>query len=75
MLETAQKMASDCVVIRGSPIADELYDLIHSNGKVNIADLAKNAGTSVDQIERFYPRHLQLSREMTISLQSFGEQG
>jgi hypothetical protein len=37
--------------------------------KVN---LAKNAGTSVDQIERFYARNLTLSKEMAIYLQSFG---
>ena len=43
-----------------------------SGGKVNIFNLAKNAGTSVDQIERFYARHLPLSREMAINLQTFG---
>jgi hypothetical protein len=48
--------------------------LILSHGKVNIFNLAKNAGTSVDQIERFYAKHLPLSREMAINLQSFGEQ-
>jgi len=32
----------------------------------------KNAGTSVDQIERFYARNLPLSKEMAINLQSFG---
>jgi hypothetical protein len=44
-----------------------------SGGKVNIFNLAKNAGTSVDQIERFYARNLPLSREMAINLQSFGD--
>ena len=39
---------------------------------VNIFNLAKNAGTSVDQIERFYARNLPLSKEMAINLQSFG---
>jgi hypothetical protein len=29
--------------------------------------------TSVDQIERFYAKHLPLSREMAKNLQSFGE--
>lgn len=48
--------------------------LILSHGKVNIFNLAKNAGTSVDQIERFYAKHLPLSREMAINLQSFGGQ-
>jgi hypothetical protein len=30
------------------------------DSKVNIFNRAKNAGTSVDQIERFYARHLPL---------------
>jgi hypothetical protein len=47
--------------------------IILSQGKVNIFNLAKNAGTSVDQIERFYARNLPLSREMAINLQSFGD--
>jgi hypothetical protein len=47
--------------------------LILSKGKVNIFNLAKNAGTSVDQIERFYARNLPLSAELAINLQSFGE--
>lgn len=47
--------------------------IIKSHGKVNIFNLAKNAGTSVDQIERFYAKFLPLSREMAINLQSFGE--
>ena len=47
--------------------------IILSHGKVNIFNLAKNAGTSVDQIERFYAKHLPLSREMAKNLQSFGE--
>ncbi len=46
--------------------------IILSQGKVNIFNLAKNAGTSVDQIERFYARNLPLSRDMAINLQSFG---
>ena len=47
--------------------------IILSKGKVNIFNLAKNAGTSVEQIERFYAKHLPLSREMAENLQSFGE--
>ena len=47
--------------------------IILSHGQVNIFNLAKNAVTSVNQIERFYARHLQLSREMAKNLQSFGE--
>jgi hypothetical protein len=46
--------------------------LILSHGQVNIFNLAKNAGTSVEQIERFYARNLPLSREMAINLQQFG---
>ena len=46
--------------------------IILSEGQVNIFNLAKNAGTSVDQIERFYARNLPLSQEMAINLQSFG---
>ena len=46
--------------------------LILSEGRVNIFNLAKNAGTSVEQIERFYARHLPLSGEMARNLQSFG---
>jgi hypothetical protein len=47
---------------------------LHGNlHAINILYLAKNAGTSVDQIERFYARNLPLSREMAINLQSFGD--
>ena len=58
-----------------------LYSLRHtaicmrltlSKGQVNIYTLAKNAGTSVNQIERFYARHLPLSAELVKNLQSFG---
>lgn len=45
--------------------------IINSEGKVNIFNLAKNAGTSVDQIERFYARFLPLSKEMAKNLQTF----
>ena len=57
-----------------------LYSLRHtaicmrillSGGKVNIYNLAKTAGTSVDQIERFYARNLPLNAEMATNLQSF----
>jgi len=47
--------------------------IILSQGKVNIFNLAKNAGTSVEQIERFYARNLPLSPELAKNLQSFGE--
>src|SRR5271167_3349046 len=48
--------------------------IILSHGKVNIFNLAKNAGTSVEQIERFYAKNLPLAREMAKNLQSFGEE-
>jgi plasmid maintenance system antidote protein VapI len=38
----------------------------------SVCETAKNAGTSVDQIERFYAGTLPLSKEMAIKLQSFG---
>lgn len=47
--------------------------IINSHGKVNIFNLAKNAGTSVDQIERFHAKYLPLSKEMAKNPQSFGE--
>jgi integrase len=46
--------------------------IVKSEGKVNIFNLAKTAGTSVEQIERFYARHLPLGPEMARNLQSFG---
>jgi hypothetical protein len=42
--------------------------IILSEGQVNIFNLAKNAGTSVDQIERFFARNLPLSKEMAENL-------
>ena len=47
--------------------------IILSHGQVNIFNLAKNAGTSVEQIERIYARNLLLSPELAKNLQSFGE--
>ena len=47
--------------------------IILSQGEVNIYNLAKNAGTSVEQIERFYAKHLPLSKELARNLQSFGK--
>ena len=55
-----------------APPYRNLYADHSSEGKVNIFNLAKNAGTSVDQIERFYARNLPLSKEMARNLQSFG---
>ena len=48
--------------------------LVLSESKVNIFNLAKNAGTPVEQIERFYARNLPMSAEMARNLQSFGEE-
>lgn len=42
------------------------------HGKVHIFNPAINAGTSVEQIERLYARHLPLSHEMAKNLQSVG---
>ncbi len=46
--------------------------LVLSQGQVNIYWLAKIAGTSVNQIERFYAKRLPISRELMENLQSFG---
>jgi hypothetical protein len=46
--------------------------IVNSHGQVNIFTLAKNAGTSVDQVERFYARHLPMSKELWQNLQGFG---
>ncbi len=48
--------------------------LVLSGGKVNIYNLAKNAGTSVEQIERFYAKYLPLSAELARNLQSFSDE-
>jgi len=40
-----------------------------SNGKVNIYTLAKNAGTSVDQLERFYLKNMAPTKGMIENLQ------
>ena len=47
--------------------------IVNSKGHVNVFTLAKNAGTSVDQIERFYAKHLPMAKELWANLQSFGE--
>ena len=36
--------------------------LRHSGGKINIYDLAKNAGTSVSQLERFYLKYMEMNQ-------------
>ena len=47
--------------------------LIKSKGEVNIYNLAKSAGTSTEQLERFYLRNLPLSAELARNLQTFGK--
>jgi hypothetical protein len=44
--------------------------IILSHGKVNIFNLAKNAYTSVEQIEPFYAKHVPLSRATKVSAES-----
>lgn len=46
--------------------------LVNSEGEVNVHTLAKTAGTSVNQIERFYAKRLPLTPKMIANLQSFG---
>lgn len=71
----------DVAGIKHDPFTDSdhtVYSLRHtaicmriilSEGKVNIFNLAKTAGTSVEQIERFYARNLPLSAELARNLQ------
>ena len=46
--------------------------LVKSDGKVNIYWLAENAGTSVEQLERFYLKNLAPSAAKVRNIQSFG---
>lgn len=47
--------------------------LVKSKGEVNIYNLAKSAGTSTEQLERFYLRNLPPSAELAKNLQTFGD--
>lgn len=47
--------------------------LVKSKGNVNIYNLAKSAGTSTEQLERFYLRNLPPSAELARNLQTFGD--
>lgn len=47
--------------------------LVKSKGKVNIYNLARNCGTSVEMIERFYTKYLPNSDGLASNLHSFGE--
>jgi len=42
-----------------------------SGGKINIYDLARNAGTSVNQLERFYLKRMKISKEQRENLNRF----
>ncbi len=44
-----------------------------SKGKVNLYTLAKNAGTSVDQLERFYLKNMAPTKELIENLQTHGD--
>jgi hypothetical protein len=44
-----------------------------SEGKVNIYWLAENAGTSVEQLERFYLKRMEPTGEKVRNIQSFGD--
>jgi hypothetical protein len=44
-----------------------------SGGRVNVYLLAKNAGTSVEQLERFYLKNMELSAEQVENLQTMGD--
>ena len=47
--------------------------LVKSGGKINLLWFAKNCGTSVEMIERFYARYLPNSNEVIKNLQSFAD--
>ena len=47
--------------------------LVKSGGKINILWFAKNCGTSVEMIERFYAKYLPNSSEVVKNLQSFAD--
>ena len=47
--------------------------LIKSGGEMNLLWFAKNCGTSIDMIERFYARYLPNSDQVIKNLQSFAD--
>ena len=84
----AQRIFNACLIeaeLKDDAITGEkhsLYSMRHtaismrivlSQGKTNIYTLAKNAGTSVNQIERFYASKLPLQGKLVENLQSFGD--
>lgn len=44
-----------------------------SKGRVNLYTLAKHAGTSVDQLERFYLKNMAPTKELIENLQTYGD--
>lgn len=84
-INTARRIFNHILVEAGLDDADRKlspYSLRHyslqsrlrsSNGKVNIYSLAKNAGTSVDQLERFYLKNMAPTRAMIENLQTRGD--
>ena len=42
-----------------------------SGGKINIYDLARNAGTFVNQLERFYLKGMEVSKKQRENLNRF----
>ena len=53
-------------------VPDERADEWSTTYKVKLYLLAKNAGTSVEQLERFYLKNLEPSAEKVRNLQTFG---
>jgi|GEM_PF-573181 len=47
--------------------------LVKSKGQVNMYNLATSAGTSIEQLERFYLKNLPPSAAMARNLQTFGD--
>jgi hypothetical protein len=78
------RAAMDRAGVRHDPFTDQdhtVYSLRHtslamrmilSEGRINVFNLARTAGTSVEQLERFYLKHLPTSKELARNLQSFG---
>jgi hypothetical protein len=47
--------------------------LVNSKGKINVFALAKNAGTSVDMLQKHYLKNLPNSEDLARNIQSFGD--
>ena len=55
--------------VRHNPLGVQMR-LVKSGGEVNLFFLAKNCGTSVEMIERFYCKYLPLDKKVIENLQS-----